>query len=411
MHDDATLGALEVFVVLLAVVVGVAIAARRATLPYSVALVLFGLAVSAIAPPLGLAITPELVLAVLLPGLVFEAAFQIDVRHLRRSFAGVILLAGPGVVIVAGLVAVVLHVATGLPLELAFVVGAMVSATDPAAVIAAIRRVRAPERLETLVEAESLFNDGTGIVIFALALSAVGGGLSLGEGVVRFMLTVAISAGLGAIAGTIGSWLATLVEDHLVELTITVVVAYGSYLLADRLGQSGLIATVVAGIVLGTYGGRIGMTEESRRAIDIVWAYLAFLLTALVFLLIGLAIRPADLIAAGPAIVWGVVAILLGRALVVYGLLGLLDRTIGARWPSTRVPVAWQHVLFWGGLRGAVAVALALSLPPDLPQRGLLQGVTFGIVLFTLLVQGTTSGLVLRLSGAHRALPEGTRAS
>ena len=189
-------------------------------------------------------------------------------------------------------------------------------------------------------------------------------------------------------------------QDHLIELAISVVLAYGTYLLADRLGQSGIIATVVAGIVLGTYGRRVGVRASPRsRAIDQTWEFIAFLLTAFVFLLIGLAITLGTLVDSAGAIALGVVGILVGRAIVVYAILGGASRAVRAIGRGSAVPTAWLHVLFWAGLRGAIAVGLALSLPADLPERSHLQGIVFGITLFTLIVQGATAGLLLRRLG------------
>ncbi len=383
----------------------VALVARRFAIQYTVALVLFGLALAVLAPRLSLAITPEVVLLVLLPGLVFEAAYHMDLSELRTSFGWVVILAAPGVLVSAAVVAVILHLAAGLPLDLAFVVGAIVSATDPAAVIATFRTMRAPPRLSTLVEAESLFNDGTAIVLFSVAVRIVLGPVEPADIVVSVIGTVLISAAIGAVAGFVATWIVARVDDHLVELTISVVLAYGTYLLADEFHESGIIATVVAGIVLGTYGRRIGFSDRAREALDIVWEFTAFLLTAFVFLLVGLAITVSDLVNALAPIAWGVVAILLGRAFVVYVMLGVPARLLGRRLTSAALPLAWLHVMFWAGLRGAVAVALALALPVDMPQRALLQSITFGIVLFTLLVQGTTIDFVLRRTGIGGAEP------
>jgi CPA1 family monovalent cation:H+ antiporter len=211
--------------------------------------------------------------------------------------------------------------------------------------------------------------------------------------------TVVISGVLGAAAGFVASQVIARVDDHLVELTISVVLAYGTYLIADELHQSGIIATVVAGAVLGSYGRRLGMRPRTVEALDLVWEFVAFILNALVFLLIGLATSVGDLAAALPAIAWGVLAVLAGRALVIYGLLGVPARLAHASAGTSRIPLPWLHVMFWSGLRGAVAIALALSLPEAFPQRELAQGIVFGIVLFTLLVQGTTADLVVRRTG------------
>jgi monovalent cation:H+ antiporter, CPA1 family len=424
MHDDPVLGTIEMVVALLGALTLVALLVRRVRLPLSVALVVFGLIVAAFAPN-RITVTPDLVLVALLPGLVFEAAFRLHLSDLRDVVGRIAVLAVPGVLVVSLVVAAVLSVATGLPFTVAFVVGAIVSATDPVAVVATMRDVAAPRRLATLVEAESLFNDGTGIVLFAIALAAVGAAYDPASGVATFGFAIVSSILIGAVSGLVAVRLASIVDDHLVELTLTFVVAYGTYLIANGLGQSGVIATVVAGIVLGSDAAQAGVSERTRQAIDTVWEYVAFVLTAFAFLLIGLSIVIADLVAAAGSIVWGIVAIVVGRAIVVYGILGglrwLAGRTTGveasaaadgsaaparrARWPEwgqiAAMPSGWFHVLFWSGLRGAVAFALVLSLPLDVPQRGVITGTVFGIVLFTLLVQGTTAARVIAWAGVE----------
>lgn len=394
MLGEETIQTVESFTALLAAAIVIALFSRRIGFPYTVALVLFGLLVAVLVPGSTLEVSPEVVLLVLLPGLVFEAAFQTDIDSLRRTFGGIALLAVPGVLITAGVVAIALHLATGLPLDLAFVVGAMVSATDPVAVIATFRRLGTPRSLSTLVEGESLFNDGTAIVVFAIALRAVAGPVGIGEAVWSFALTLVVSVAIGAVAGYAASRIVAVVDDHLIETSVSVVLAYGTYVVADVLHESGVIATVVAGVTLGSYGRRIGMSERTREAIDTIWEFAAFLLTAIVFLLVGLAIEVGELVDAVGPIAVGIVAVLAGRAVVSYGLLGGGARLVRGR--GHGIPPGWIHVLFWSGLRGAVAVALALSLPADFPQRGLVQTITFGIVLFTLIVQGGTINRVVR---------------
>lgn len=387
--------------------------ARRA-IPPSVVLVLVGLAISLVGPNLSLPISPHLILAIVLPGLVFEAAFRTTLEVLRPAAAGVLLLAIPGVVVVAAIVAVVLAATTGLSLEEAFVVGAMVAATDPAAVLSTFRRVAVPHRLATTVEMESLVNDGTGIVLFAVALEMLTGGGSAGGAAVQFVVSIIASSGLGLVLGRAMAGLVGHVHHHITELALTGLLAYGAYLAADAVGFSGVIATLAAATVFGATG-RGSLTKRTIETIDVVWEWVALLLTAAVFLLVGLSIAPQSLIHAAGPIAWGVVAILLGRAVVVYLLLGGASQLVawigGWRTESNAssgsrrnpIPLPWLHVLFWAGLRGAVSVALALSLPTDLPNRDLLQGITFGIVLFTLLVQGTTATWVVRRSGASVA--------
>ena len=406
---DATLQLIRLSVFLIGATVLVTLLARRINLPYTVALVAFGIVAGAVAQPLQVDITPQLVLVVLLPALIFEATYQTDFAKLRPSIAGVALLAGPGVLISALLIAAALYFGAGLAWPEAFVVGAMLSATDPAAVIATFKRLRSPRRLATLVEAESVFNDGTGIVLFAFAVDFVTRPVGLAEAGLAFVSVVALSGALGAVAGYVASRILPHVGDHLIEVSLSVVLAYGTYLVADGLHQSGVIATAVAGIVLGTYGRRNGLSPKTEEALDTVWEFVAFLGTAFIFLVVGFSIAAHSLADVAVPIAWAVAAALVGRALIVYGLLGgwrIVSRALGARRQTVAVsgkvardeadlPLGWLHVIFWSGLRGAVSTALALSLPLDFPNRALLQGITFGVVLFTLVVQATTAELVL----------------
>jgi monovalent cation:H+ antiporter, CPA1 family len=410
MESSGTIAAIELFVGLISAAAIVALLVRRIAIPYTVALVVLGLGATTLLPGERFQVTPELVLLVLVPGLVFEAALRIEIGDLRTSFGGVVLLAVPGVLVTAAIVATILNIATGLRFDLGFVVGAMVAATDPVAVISTFRQLGSPRRLATLIEAESLFNDGTALVVFAVAIQVVvAGEVAPVAASLAMAVTVVVSTVIGLVVGYAVSRLIATVDDHLVELTLSLAAAYGTYLLADRTGQSGIIATVVAGLVVGNYGRRLGMSPRTSEALDTVWEFFAFLVTALVFLLIGLTISVGQLLDAVPEIIWGVVAVLIARALVVYGLLGGASR-IAAITGRRRVPIGWLHVLFWAGLRGAVAVAMALSLPLDFPERTVLQEITFGIVLFTLLVQGTSVEWVIERVGAGQPANEGQRA-
>jgi monovalent cation:H+ antiporter, CPA1 family len=430
---ETTLELIRLFVLLVGAAALVTLLARRIHLPYTVALVGLGLAGGAFAQPLQVEITPELVLVVLLPALIFEASYQTDFAKLRPSLGGVALLAGPGVFVSAALIAVALHYGAGLAVPEAFVVGAMLSATDPAAVIATFKRLSSPRRLATLVEAESVFNDGTGIVVFAIAAAYVTrpvGPLEIG---VAFVSVVAVSTALGAAAGFAASRILPSVGDHLIEISLSVVLAYGTYLAADALHQSGVIATAVAGIVLGNYGRSRGLSQRTEEALDTVWEFVAFLATAFVFLVVGFAIAAHSLVSVALPIAWAIVATLVGRAIIVYGLLGgwrlarhawRARRAAAGPEPARRaaravgparsaragrsardegdMPLDWLHVVFWSGLRGAVSTALALSLPNDFPNRAQLQAITFGVVLFTLMVQATTADVVVGQWGGKR---------
>ncbi len=394
----------ELLVILLTIAVVVAIVTARVSarlpIPYSVALVIAGFVVSLAGPVAHVEVTHELILAVLIPGLVFEAAYKIHLSELRRAFPVVAVLAVPGVAVTAGVVGAVVSAVTGLALPLAFLLGAIVCATDPVAVIAIFKQLRAPASLATVVEAESLLNDGTGVVLFGIALAAVAAPVGIADGLATFAIAVVGSTLLGLVAGAVGARVMRLANDRLVEVMASVVVAYGVYLIAEQIHQSGIIATVVAGIVIGNTGGRWALPEATTQALDTVWEFVAYLLTAVVFLLVGVVITPGDLVVALPVIAVGYLAMTAARAAVVYGVIGIGQR-LGP--PGVRLSMGYQHVMFWAGLRGAIAVALVLALPPDLPQRHLIAGGVFGIVLVTLLLQGTTTGWVVRRTGVLKA--------
>jgi len=261
MTAETTTLAIELFVGLVAAagLVGWLIHRLALPIPYTVALVVLGI-VAGVVLPVDVEVSPQIVLLVLLPGLVFEAALRIDIDDFRRTFGGVVLLAAPGVLVSAAIVAAVLAVATGLPLELGFVVGAMVAATDPVAVVSTFKQLGSPRRLATLIESESLFNDGTALVVFTIAVQVVVGSVTPAGVVVSVVTILVASTAIGLAVGWVASRLIAAVDDHLVELTLSVAAAYGTYIVADRLGQSGIIATVVAGLLIGNHARRVGMS-------------------------------------------------------------------------------------------------------------------------------------------------------
>ncbi len=386
---------------LLAVATAVAALARRLSLPDSVVLVIAGLLGAALFPEIGLAITPGLVLGVFVPGLVFAAAYSIDWTDLRPVAGPVAALAIPGVLASAVIVAFALNLLTGLPLELAFVVGAITAATDPVAVVATMGRLDVPRGLRTLVEGESLLNDGTGLVLFALAVRAAQAPVGTSEAALLFVGTIAVSCVVGVGGGLVAARLIRATNEGTIQLGVGVslVAAYGTYQLADVIGLSGILATVIAGIALGSRMRRTAGSDLLVREIEDLWEVVAFILTSLVFLLIGFAIRLPSLLSAGAGVIVGTAAAVAARALIVY-----IPATAVRLWtPARALPRGWAHVIFWSGLRGAVALAAALSLPADFPERQLLQQISFGIVLVTLVVQGAGAPVVVRLAmrGAH----------
>lgn len=368
----------------------VAIAVQRLRIPYTVALVVVGLIIT-YQSPLALNLTPELILTIFVPPLVFEAAFHLHLAEIRRNLAGILLLAVPGVLVTMLLVGAIMAGAGVLSWPIALVFGALISATDPVAVVAVFRVIGVPKRLAVLVESESLFNDGTAIVLFNLVLAiAITGQVDAVAGIVDFMRVSAGGIAVGVVLGWLTSYLIGRVDDYLIEITLTTVLAFGAYLVAERLDFSGVLAVVSAGIIAGNFGPQ-GMSPTTRIVLFNFWEYVAFLANSLVFLLIGLQVNIPVLAAAWQPVVWAIVAVLVARVVVVYGFSWLAGRL------AEPIPVPWQHVLTWGGLRGAISLALALSLPTALGDSvPLLRTMAFGVVLFTLLVPGLTMGRLIR---------------
>jgi CPA1 family monovalent cation:H+ antiporter len=375
---------------LLLVVSLVAMAVRRFRVPYTVALVVAGLLIT-FRNPADVNFTPELILALFVPPLVFEAAFHLNISDLQRNLPGILLLAVPGVILTTLIVGGIVSLALPLGMASALVFGALIAATDPLAVVSLFRKLGVPKRLSVLIEGESLFNDGTAIVLFNLMLAiAVTSHFDLVGSLLDFIRVAAGGILVGLALGWVIARLIERVDDYLIETTLTTVLAFGAYLAAERLQLSGVLAVVAAGLINGNIGPR-GMSPTTRIVLFNFWEYVAFLANSLVFLLIGLKVNIPALVQWWQPILWAILAVLVARALIVYGL----------SWISNRVaePISanWQHVLTWGGLRGAVCLALVLSLPATFgSDRELLQVMTFGVVLFTLLVQGTTMSPLIR---------------
>lgn len=388
-------------IILFSIATAVAILVRHLRLPYTVALVLVGLGLGAahlVAPP---HLTKELLFAVFLPGLLFEAAFHLDGHEVARNKLTIATLAVPGVVIAIVLTGIVTTLAfSGLDVEGEFtwraglVFGAVIAATDPIAVTAVFRDLHAPLRLRTLVEGESLVNDGTAVVLFGLILAFVGGAeSSVGGLLLSFVQIVGGGVVIGLVISLLLSQVIRHIDDPMIEITITMIAAYGAFVAAEHFHTSGVIATVTAGLVCGHYARRTLMSPATQVAVGVFWEYLAFALNSVVFLLIGFEIDIRDLQAAWLQILVAYLAVLASRAGVVTFTTVLLQRT------KERLPFSWISIITWGGLRGALSMVLVLSLAIDFPHRQLLITMTFGVVLVTLLVQGITMPLLMRRLG------------
>jgi CPA1 family monovalent cation:H+ antiporter len=385
----------ETLVVLLLIAAVVAVAVRRVGMPYTVGLVVVGLVVGLVTHAWAVSLSSDLVFYVFLPILLFEAAFNLEARHLLADWRRILALAVPGVLAAFALTATGVHYLGGTTWVVALLFGALIAATDPVSVVALFRRLGVPERLTTMVEAESLFNDGTAAVVFAIVLAAVvdGGSVGAASAAGRFVWMAAGGMAVGLAVGYAASALHHLLDDHLIELTLSTIVAFGSFLLGQRLGMSGVVACVTAGIVVGNYGRHRGMGPVTRVTMGTVWEYAAFVANSLIFLLIGLRLDLSLIAGHAVLVLVAFAVVVVARAVTVYGLDAIF------RAAGSRLPFSWQHVLVWGGLRGTIALALVLSVPADVPGRETLQVVTFGVVLLSLVGQGLTMPVLVRRLG------------
>ncbi len=386
----------------------VAIAVQRLAVPYTVALVFTGLGLGLLHAFQAPHLTKALLFNVFLPGLLFEAAFHIEFKQFWRNRLTIHSLALPGVVAAIALTALILTpVANGLHFvenftwKHALVFGAIISASDPIAVVAIFKNLGVPKRLSVLLEGESLLNDGVAIVFFTLSLALVAGTVVTAGGLVfDFIKIVGIGALIGAGVGLVVSQVIRQVDDPMIEITLTTIAAYASFLAAEHFHYSGVIATVSAGMLCGNYGARVGMSPSTRIAVESFWEYVAFALNSIVFLLIGLEVDFQGLLATWQAILVAYLVVTGGRALVIFGASSLLRRT------RERIPWAWSVILTWGGLRGGLPMVLVLSLPKDFPHRELLVSMTFGVVIVSILVHGLTMSPLLWWLGIVRGRQE-----
>lgn len=380
------------FLLFLAVLV--AILTRRLKMPYTVGLVLAGITVAMLHLPVYLQLSKDLIFSVFLPPLVFEAAFSLDWREFRLDLPVVGLLATVGMVLAAGVVAGGMHALLGWDRGSAALFGVLIAATDPVSVIALFKEVGVVGRMRVLLEGESLLNDATAAIGYVAVLAALTG---------AHQTPMAIAADLGlaigggaAIGGAIG-WgcmqLAGRAADRLVEITLTVLAAYAAFFVAELCHSSGILATLTAGLVAGNSRAVGTKSADCRGSLQNFWEFAAFIANSLIFILIG--IQVANLHLQGwwlPAAV-AITLVTLGRAAAVYPLCALFAPG------RLRIQAAHQHILVWGGLRGALALALALALPAALPDREAMVTITFAVVAFSVFAQGLTIRPLLRRLG------------
>lgn len=376
----------------------IAMLTRKLGLPYSVGLVVAGFAVALLPNSPDLPLSRDLIFNVLLPPLVFEAALMLDWRQFRNELPLTLTLAFLGVAIAGTIVASGMMVLFGWSWIGAALFGALIAATDPVSVIAAFREMRCEPRVSMVVESESLLNDGVAAVAFVL-LSSVAAGSSLTAATIlpAFLWTLSGGVLIGLIIGGICLWIVGRTDDPLVEITLTTIAAYTSFLLAEHFHASGIISALAAGLAIGGVGWSHALSKQGRSRVQWAWEYFAFIANSVVFILIGMNVAGMSIDVRGAvAAAIAVALVLLGRAVSIYALVFPFRRS---RW---RLPATYQHTLFWGGLRGALALALALAVPASVQERDAIIITSFVVVAFSILVQGLTMPWLIRRFGLSR---------
>ncbi|MBW2267257.1 MAG: cation:proton antiporter [Deltaproteobacteria bacterium] len=400
---------------LLAVAMIAAGVCRNWPVPYTVVLVVIGVGLGELArvfPPLAplheFHLSPDVVFSIFLPALIFESGLNLDARQLVKDLAPVLVLAIPALLISTAVIGTGLALALDVEPITALLFGALISATDPVAVVALFKELGAPQRLRVLVEGEALMNDATAIVVFGILLGVATEGVSPSAGVAAravgtFLRVFLGGAAVGAALGlAVSELIRRLRSGRSAVLTLSLVTAYASFILAEHvLHLSGVMASAAAALSLGVFGVT-RMPRETVTAMEETWELFALVCNSLLFLLLGLSVEPGPLGSRlGPVLT--VVALLLAaRAAAVYGLVPLTTRLFSL----PRVTAGEQHIMWWGGLKGGLAIAIVLSTPPDLPGRGLLLDLTLGVVLFTLLVNAPSIRPLMKWLGLDRLSDE-----
>ena len=386
---------------LLIIAAAVAMFTKYIRLPYTIALVVVGIVMGALDLLPHMLLTPELVFHIFLPILLFEAAFNIDILDLQKTARSIAVLALPGVLLAATVTAIVTYFgfeiwkgSPDLTWGHALLFGAIVAATDPISVLALFREFGVSRRLSLIIEGESLFNDGVAVVLFGVIVAMVqGGDFNLLTAIGHFAVSVVGGGGIGLLLGLAMAKIMSLVDDHLIEITLTTILAFSAYLLAEHLQVSGVIAVIGAGIMTGNYSTKLAMSPTTRISVSDFWEYAAFVVNSVLFVMLGIEVKIVDFAPLWAAVLLAVAAMLCGRAAAVFvsaPIIGRVDKAL---------PGSWQGVLFWGGIRGAICMVLAISLPRDLAFRQLLITMIFAVVIFTLLVQGLTMKALLNRLG------------
>jgi CPA1 family monovalent cation:H+ antiporter len=388
--DNNVTGLVNTLIVLLMVATVVALITRRLRIPYVVGLVLAGLSITKALLPQAVGLNPEVILNLFLPILIFEAAINTDISRLRGTIKPIALLAGPGVVLAAAITATLLHLGLGMATITAAAIGVILTITDTVSVIAAFRSVPIPPRLATIVEGESLFNDGIALVLLGI-ITAIHfqGSLTAWEGLQQVVIAFVGGGVLGLGLGYLCVGLFQQLDDALSNILLTVAVSLGTFQIGQGLGVSSAIAVVIAGLVIGELGFRHTSASAKVTLLNF-WEYAGFGVNTFIFLLVGLEVDPGVLRQTIPAALFAIVAYQIGRIFAIYPLLFLL------RFFDRPLPLRWQHVLILGNIKGSLSMALALSLPPDLPGRQQVVALVFSTVLVSLVGQGLSLPVLVK---------------
>ena len=382
---------------------------RLDKLPLTILLVFVGIIISALGDTVpGLSVvqefelTPELVLFVFIPTLIFESAFNLNARDVGRNILPILTLAIPGLLISTAIIGFIFTTFTEFDLLVALLLGAILSATDPVAVIAIFKQLGVPERLTVLVEGESLFNDATSLVVAGILAGLVVAGVFnpevLLDGFTEFLIVFIGGAIVGYLLALVFGYTLGVVEsDPAIEITLTTILAYFSFIIAEHVFHvSGIMAVVAAALVIGSWG-KSKVSPSTSEFMEHFWEYLAFVANALIFIMVGMQIDLLVLWQSVDLIALVVIAMLISRAFVVFGVVPLLGKLPG----SEPIEFPFRAVMYWGGLRGAIALAIVLALP-DFEYKDTLTSIVMGAVLFTLVVQGLTIEKLVKYFGLDK---------
>lgn len=372
---------MSILIILLLVATGVALITRRLRIPYVSGLVLAGLFITELLPR-RVGLDSALILNLFLPILIFEAAINTDISRLRSTVKPIACLAGPGIILAAGITASLLKISLGYAWIPALFAGVILAITDTVSVIAVFKEVPVPSRLSTIVEGESLFNDGVALVLFNLIATVhLTGTFTPLDGLQQLFVVIVGGALLGIGAGYLSIGLFRQSDDPLSDILLTVAVALGAFQVGQLIGVSGAVAVVVAGLVIGNLGLSRNASATTKVTLLSFWEYAGFGVNTFIFLLIGLEVDLITLWQTLPFVLLAIAIYQIGRALSVYPLLAIL------RFVDRPIPLRWQHVLFLGNVKGSLSMALALSIPPSVPGRENIVALVFGTVLLSLLGQ------------------------